>query len=487
VPKTLDEAKLRGSQGQPDLPLIVDLDGTLIRTDLLVECLYQLVKDRPILLFALPFWLLRGKAYFKKQVASRVPVDPSLLPYNEAFLQYLRGEFERGRTLILATASFRTAATRVSTYLGLFSEVLATDETINLSGRHKLRRILEIYPERGFDYAGNARPDLHVFASARNAILVDPEPGVLAATRKLAPVQHLFQGPAAGFKVYFKAIRAYQWVKNILLFVPLLTAHQWTNLSLVERDIFGFLAFSLCASGGYLFNDLLDLPSDRNHPRKRHRPLASGQLSILTGSVLMVLLPLAGLIIAGVLAPMFGVMVLLYLMLSVAYTVHLKGYVLIDVLVLATLYTLRIIAGAEAVHVRLSFWLLAFSVFLFFSLALIKRTSELRLISENGSAAAKGRDYNVSDLSCLRDMGIASGYLTIPVVALYVNSPEVVALYTRPQFLWLTCIGLFYWISRLWLKTGRGEMTDDPIVFALKDSGSRYVALAMALVIGCAL
>lgn len=485
--KTLDEAKLQGSQAQTDVPLIVDLDGTLIRTDLLVECLYQLVKERPILLFALPFWLVRGKAYFKKQVSSRVPINPSVLPYHEAFLQYLRAEFERGRTLILATASFRTAAARVSAHLGLFSEVLATDENVNLSGPRKLERILGMYPRGGFDYAGNAKPDLHIFASARNAILVDPEPGVLAATRKLAPVQHVFQGSTAGLKVYFKAIRAYQWVKNILLFVPLLTSHQWTNFSLVERDVFGFLAFSLCASGGYLFNDLLDLPADRHHPRKRHRPLASGQLSILTGSALMLLLPLAGLLIAGFLGPVFGLMALLYLVLSVSYTVHLKGYVLIDVLVLAALYTLRIVAGAEIIHVRLSFWLLAFSVFLFFSLALIKRTSELSLLSANGSGSASGRDYHVSDLSSLRDMGIASGYLTILVVALYVNSPEVAALYRRPQVLWLTCIGLFYWISRLWLKTGRGEMTDDPIVFALKDSGSRYIALAMALVIACAM
>lgn len=468
---------------EPEIPLVVDLDGALIKTDLLLEGSYAMIKENPLLILRLPSWLLRGKVYFKDQVAKRVRINVRSLPYHADFLEYLRKESSRGRKLILATASVKKLAESVSNHLGIFSDVLASADKINLSGREKLKVLLERYGEKGFDYAGNARPDLHIFPHARNAILVNPASGVLSAARKTSNLEQLFNSGNGNALVYFKAARTYQWVKNLLLFVPLTTSHNWNNSSAIASVVLGFVSFSLCASGGYIFNDLFDLAADRNHPRKRHRPFANGDIPIWNGSALMLVFQVIGLSIAFALNRNFFALLVVYLLINFAYTFHLKTFVLIDVLVLAGLYTLRIISGSILANVPLSFWLLAFSIFLFFSLALVKRCSELLTLSKNNSESAHGRDYNVSDMGYLREMGIASGYLAILIVAFYINSSDVALLYSRPKMLWMVCPALFYWISRIWLKTGRGEMVDDPIVFAIKDKGSRIVLEAILFII----
>ena len=468
---------------QSKLPLIIDLDGTLIKSDLLYESFYALLKRNPFMIFIIPFWLVKGKAYLKYQIAARVDIDVNLLPYNKDFLDYLYIEHRKGRELILATAASKTLAQDVARHLDIFSNVLASDKDINLSSKQKLKLLFAMYGEKGFDYAGNAKADLDIFPYALNAILVNPRKSVLKKAKESSRVQKVFGDRGNSFILYLKAVRVYQWLKNILLFVPLFTAHEWHNIPMIINGIAGFMAFSLCASGGYLFNDFLDLPSDRIHPRKRNRTLASGDISLMAGSVIMLVLPLIGLAIAAFMNWKFFGILIVYLTLTLAYTIYLKAYVLIDVLVLAGLYTIRVIAGGEAMNVTPSFWLIAFSIFIFYSLALVKRCSELFTLDKIGSERAKGRDYHVSDLGYLHVMGIASGYLSIIVVALYINSPDVLKLYYRPRVLWLLCPLLLHWISRLWLKTGRGEMTDDPIMFAMRDRVCQCIVFAAAVII----
>lgn len=466
------------------IPLIVDLDGTLVKSDLLLEGIYAAIhRGFPRVVFLLPLWFLRGKAFLKTQIARHGNVNIAALPYNRPFLAYLKEEFSNGRKIVLATAAARLYADRVAEHIGIFSEVFATGQQTNLSGKKKSDLLCQQYGSKGFDYCGNGWPDTHIFPHARRSILVNAPRMVINAARKVSRVEKVFDDRKHNLYQYIKACRVYQWSKNFLLFIPLITSHQWGAPDILLRVGLGFISFGLCASGGYLFNDLLDLSADRGHPRKRNRPLASGEISIWSASWMMVFMQTAGLIAAAMLNLDFFLLLALYCVISLAYTFYFKIYVLIDVLILAGLYTLRILAGAALAEVSLSFWLFAFSIFLFFSLALIKRCSELFNLSKTSAERTKRRDYTVGDFETLREMGIASGYLAILIAAFYINSPDVTALYSRPRILWLGCPVLFYWISRLWLKTNRGEMLDDPIIFSIKDKGSRVVGLAAFLII----
>jgi 4-hydroxybenzoate polyprenyltransferase len=465
------------------IPLVVDLDGTLIRSDLLLESFYAMIKANFLSIVWVPFWFLYGKAYLKLQIAQRSHIDVKTLPYQSDFLDYLRHQHSKGTPIVLATASARKFADMIAKYLGIFSEVYATDGKMNISGKNKLKILLERYGEKGFDYAGNGRPDLEIFPHARNTILVNPSPTVPQAAQKTAHVEQIFDNRKTDPRTYLKAIRVHQWIKNILLFVPLLTSHQWNNPVLIVNLVLGFISLSLCASGVYLLNDLLDLNADRSHIRKKTRPLASGELSVWSGSAWMLFLQAVGLWLASTLNIQFFILMVLYCAITLSYTFLLKTYVLIDVLVLAGLYTLRVVAGCVLADAPLSFWLFAFSIFVFFSLALVKRCSELINLAKNKTEYAAGRDYNVSDIEYLREMGIASGYMAILIFALYINSPSVSEHYSHPQVLWMICPALFYWVSRIWLKTGRGEMADDPIVFSIKDRGSQFVAVCMLIII----
>lgn len=467
-------------------PLVVDLDGTLIKTDLLLENFYVEIKQNPRSFFLIPGWLAKGRAFLKETLASRAQLNVQTLPYNNSFLFFLREQYAQGRPLILATASHISFAQNIADYLGIFQEVLASSGQVNLKGKRKLKVLLEKFGEKNFDYAGNDAADLHIFPHARRSILVNPDSSTLRRARKTAEVEQVFTDPqnCSLFKL-FKAMRVYQWVKNILLLIPLLTSHEWNEIGNFWALTLGFVSFGFCASGGYIFNDLLDLWADRGHPRKKNRPFASGEISILEGTILMGLLQTLGLTLAALVNTPFFFTVLIYSVISLSYTFLFKTYALIDVLILASLYTIRVIAGALLIDVPLSFWLLAFCVFIFFSLALVKRCSELISLSRNRTDFEKtiGRDYYVSDIAYLKDMGIASGYLAILIVAFYINSSNVMTLYARPTVLWLLCPVLFYWISRLWLKTGRGEMHDDPIIFSVRDRGSRVAVAMMAVII----
>jgi len=481
-PRGREHAAMDDAAGEP--PLFVDLDGTLIKSDLLIESFFALAMQDPWSLLLAPFWLLNGKANLKKKIAERVDLDPELLPFNPAFLDFLRDEAGKGRTLILATASDQRLARVVADHLGIFQDVLASDGRSNMAGERKLQAILGASAQGRFDYAGNSMVDLKIWPHAREAILVGPDSGVEEAARRLARVGQVFDNRRRGPLPYLKAMRVHQWLKNLLVFVPMLTtAHAWGSSAAIVQSLQAFVAFGLCASSVYLLNDLLDLPSDRAHPRKRMRPFAAGDIPLLHGLWLMPALLAGGLAVAATLPKMFIASLLAYLAIALAYSFHLKSYVLIDVLVLAVLYTLRVIGGAFAISSAPTFWLLAFSMCIFLSLSLVKRCSELITLARIDRPKASGRDYNANDLAYLTSMGTASGYMSVLVLALFINSPDVAARYAHLEVLWLLCPLVLYWVSRLWVKTGRGEMEDDPIIFTLKDRGSRYVIFTCILVV----
>lgn len=461
--------------------LCVDLDGTLLRSDILYESLLALLARNPLYLFLIPFWLLGGKAAVKRQLASRVTLPAETLPYDERVLEILRSTTQRPR--VLCTASDQLLVQPIADHLGLFDEVIASDGQTNLSGRNKGDALAQRFGERGFDYMGNGRVDLLVWARAGGAIVVNNGAQLARdAGRQTEVLAHL-PSQNGGLMTWIKALRVYQWLKNLLVLVPLLTAHRFLDpASLVDAGI-AFLAFGLCASGVYLLNDLLDLTPDRMHPRKRKRPFAAGTLPLLHGLLVAPLITLMGFALALLCSVEFTVVLLCYYVMTLSYSLQLKRIVMIDVVLLAALYTVRIIGGTVAIGSELSFWLLAFSMFVFLSLAMLKRYTELASALANGKQLAQGRGYSVADLPLVQSLGAAAGYIGVLVFALYINSPESLELYRHPKVLWLLCPMLLYWISRMWIVAHRGNMHDDPIVFAATDRGSQVVISLCVLIV----
>lgn len=464
-------------------PLCVDLDGTLIHSDLLLETFLFLIKRNPLYLFLIPVWLLRGKASLKEEIARRVSLNASLLPYNQELLTWLTTQQEAGRAIWLCTASNHRLADLVAAHLKIFEGVLASSDERNLSGHNKSALLIEKFGDKGFDYCGNHHVDLAIWKNSQGAIVVNGHGKLAQAAERLTEVKGTFPKKSGLIKLILKSLRLHQWAKNILVFVPLATAHQLGNPISVQHAIMAFFAFGLCASPVYLMNDMLDLEADRQHPNKRRRPFASGDLSLMAGFILVPMLLLGTILIASHLPMMFWLVLGSYFCVTVAYSFFLKNLVLIDTITLAGLYTIRIVAGAMAITVTLSFWLLLFSVFLFFSLALVKRYAELLTTQKLGGLKVIGRGYHVDDLPILQSLGTASGYLAVLVMALYINSPDVESLYSNPRRIWFLCVLILFWISRIWLKTHRGDMHEDPVVFALKDRISLMIGILAAITV----
>jgi 4-hydroxybenzoate polyprenyltransferase len=470
-------------------PLCVDLDGTLIRSDLLLESLVLLVKRNPLYLFLAVFWLLRGgKAGLKAQIATRITLNPAALPYNQELLAWLKSERAQGRELWLCTASNEKLVALVAQHVGLFDGVLASDAHNNLAGERKAELLVERFGQGGFDYCGNESRDMAVWRRARGAIVVNASPAVERQVRTgPATVGRTIAPTSNRLRAMIRALRPHQWAKNVLVLVPLLAAHQLGDLEALARVLLGLAAFCLCASSVYLLNDMLDLEADRAHARKSKRPFAAGDLSLATGFVLVLSLFCGAALISAFLPEKFLLALTAYYVLTVAYSFMLKRMLLIDAVALAGLYTLRIIAGAGAAMVPLSFWMLLFAVFLFLSLAFVKRYAELDALRRQQRLHAVGRGYHVADLSVLQGFGTAAGYLSVLVLALYINSVDIQPLYHRPKVIWTLCVLLLYWISRVWMTAHRGGMHDDPVVYALKDRISLLLGLAAAITIAIAI
>lgn len=465
-----------------DLPLVVDLDGTLTVTDTLIESVIRAIKCDPINLLRLPFWLAASRSEFKAKIAERVEFQVETLPYRTALLKYLEMEKKRGRTIVLATAAHHSIAARVSAHLGLFDQVLATSGDVNLKGGAKLGRIRERVGEY-FVYAGDSKADLPIWSAAQGAVLAGVAPAVSDVVRKDVRIELEFPVDRVSWMTWGKAVRLHQWLKNVLLFVPLLTAFAFLDVGKLMTLAMAFLSLSLGASATYIGNDLWDLDNDRRHPRKKHRPFASGALPISHGLVCAALFLALSLLLAFAVSPAFMGVVLLYLALTTAYSWYLKSRVLLDVILLSLLYTLRIVAGAVAADVPISHWLLAFSVFSFFSLALIKRCSELVSLRKSDIHRPAGRDYRIGDLEVLWPLGISASLAAVVVFGLFVNAPETSMRYAIPHLLWIVQIGLIYLFGRLWLTTVRGEMHDDPIVHLIENRASRNTLLAIVAIV----
>ncbi len=462
-----------------NIALCIDCDGTLLRTDLLHESVLLLLKQAPWALFLLPFWLARGKVYLKERVAERVRFDWGTLPFNEEVLALIKNARAEGRAVVLATASPSMWADGIAAHLGLFDQVVATGGGVNLSGERKARRLVEMFGARNFDYAGNGRSDLPVWRESRAAVVVSSDTALVKAAKSMGDVSLVVPVLPAGPLTFLKALRIHQWLKNLLVFVPLLAAHKVLGLDGIASAGVAFLAFSLCASAVYVINDLLDLESDRQHIRKRNRPFAAALIPVWQGVLLVPVLLVGAVALCAYLPAAFAVVLLGYFVMTLAYSLRLKRQVIVDVMLLAALYTMRIIAGAAATAVTPSFWLLAFSMFIFLSLAVVKRYSELYVTLQQQKSTAAGRGYWVTDLPVLASIGASAGMAAVMVLALYINDAETIKLYPAKMWLWLVPPLMLYWISRVWMKTCRGEIDDDPVIFAIKDWQSLVVGVLL--------
>ncbi|WP_296944467.1 UbiA family prenyltransferase [uncultured Massilia sp.] len=461
-----------------NVPLVVDLDGTLIFSDLLWESIVLFLKRHLLQAWILPFWLLRGKAGFKHAVSGGVELDPAALPYDAALLEFIRRERDGGREIVLATGAETRLARLVANHVGLFDRVLATDPGVNFTAHNKARALAAQYGEGGYDYIGNSTADLPVWLGSRNAYSVTHQPFKLADGRVTSQLGTRRGGIA---RALLKALRPRQWMKNLLVFLPMVAGHA-LDAGTFGAALFAFLAFSMCASSAYLLNDALDAQDDRLHPTKRHRPIANGTLPLGLAMVASPLLAGAALALCAWYSPLLLLAVGVYFVTTVAYSVYLKRLMMVDIVVLALLYTLRVLGGSAATGIAPSFWMLAFSFFLFLSLALLKRHSELANLARAGKEKTRGRGYTTADHLPIGIMGVNAAFVAIMVFMLYFNSDNVLVLYARPHWLFGTLPLLAFWLGRLWILSFRGEVNEDPVLYVSKDKTSLAVlALCAAL------
>lgn len=463
-----------------EIALFVDLDGTLIATDTFFESIVLLLKSYPLKTFSLILWMFKGKAYLKDKIAQHKTPKASLLPYREEVLAFIKKEKGKGRKVYLLTAANQKIANKVANHLGCFAGAFGSNDKINLSGEQKLKRVYQIVGKAQFDYIGDSKVDIPIWKKSNEIIMVNPNTVVINKFKKSKNVQLIKPSRhKTNLKIMIKGMRVHQWAKNSLLFLPIIMAHQFTDVNLLITVLWAFISFSLCASAVYILNDLIDIETDREHPTKKKRPLASGLMSVKTAAVLIFLLLLTSVFISiKMLSAAFLIILIIYMISTTAYSIILKQIMLIDVIILGGLYTLRIVAGSIASRVDVSSWLLVFSMFFFLSLAFMKRYADLILMKQNNYEEIAGRGYHIDDLDLVQKSGITSGFVAMLVLALYINSDHVIELYKSPILIWFMIPVLFYWLMRMWMVTNRGEMTNDPINYAIRDR-TTYVAMTI--------
>ncbi len=464
------------------LPLCVDLDGTLVKSDTLVDSLLVLLRTRPALVFRLPGRLLHGKAAFKAFLSESISLDVAHLPYNRKLLQFLHEEHAKGRPIYLATGADQELARRVADHLGIFTAVLGSDGATNLTGANKLLRLRNRLHSAAFDYISNDVADLPLLAHASQPMVANPSLGLRIAmrVRGIRPSRE-FKVSTHPFRSLLKAVRIHQWAKNLLIFVPLLLSHALSIAKLLTA-LEAFCCFSLTASAAYIVNDLLDIDADRRHAQKQLRPFATGNLSAITGILIVVIFSLAGLVGAKLLPGCFFAWLLVYLATTLTYSTYLKRIALVDVLTLSVLYILRLLAGGAVTQTPISHWLAGFSMFLFLSLAMVKRFSELENLRARGLPARNSRGYLLADMDQLRSFGTASAYAAVVVFAIYISALDVIKLYRQPRLLWLIVPLMILWLNRVWLLASRGELDEDPVAFALTDRMSLLIGAAVSVI-----
>jgi 4-hydroxybenzoate polyprenyltransferase len=376
----------------------------------------------------------------------------------------------------------------VAEHLGVFDHVLASDGTSNLSGPRKLAAIRTDAAGQPFCYIGNDPVDVTVWEGAQSAIVVSNSKSLRRRAREVTHVEAEVEVPRVGLRDILYGIRLHQWLKNLLVFVPLLPIMDEATPAMLLAALSMFFAFGLCASAIYLFNDLLDLDADRQHHRKKHRPIASGVMPIPLAIGLALALISASAVLAALTLPLAaGATLAGYVLLTCAYSTWLKRRMLVDVFALASLYTVRLLAGTAATQVEGSFWLFGFSMFMFLSLALVKRYVEIGELRSSGRTRIQGRAYTADDRVFVLASGLTAGQLSILTLSLYLNEPFVAQRYRHPFVLWLLCPLLLYWLIRIWLKGHRGQLHDDPVVFAATDRISRIILVASVALVYLAL
>ncbi len=461
------------NMGAAKTPLIVDLDGTLTAADVSLEAFVRFARAAMFGFFKLILWIAMGRSLAKAMVARAMPLDADSLPFRPEVLAMVEKAKAEGRMTILASASHRRNVERVARQTGLFDAVIGSSAKANLKGTAKLAAIRSVIGGGPFDYIGDSRADRPIWAAARHGFSCGHVPAASSVERITPPAPPLW-------RTVLKSLRPHQWAKNLLVFVPLVTAGQLFSISADLRALLAAILFSLVASAIYQVNDILDIDADRTHETKRNRPLAAGTLSIpfaaILASVMLAMATAASLLVLG---PKFTLILFIYLVLTLAYSFRLKAAMIIDVITLAALYTIRIIAGAEAIDVYLSSWLFLFSIFFFLSLGYLKRYTELATATEP-SRLLKGRGYVASDLQIVAMSGVSTGMVSILVMALFIDDPDNLAVYAEPALLWLLPLALLYWINRIWMMAQRGQVDGDPVSFAVRDPRSLAIGASMA-------
>ena len=465
------------------LPLVLDVDNALLRTDLLHECAIAFVKANPLRIFLLLWWLWQGKALLKRKLAQQVQLDFAALPVNQQLEDYAAGEHASGRTVCLATAADELLAIRLSQRFAFVDFVLASDGHRNLKGRAKADALDARFPD-GFVYAADSRSDLHIWRKAQAIILVNASAWTSRAARALdKPVEAVFTHPPLGLRGWLKALRVHQWAKNVLIFIPLVLSGLFTDLDAWRAAGLAFVALSLMASATYLVNDIWDIEDDRRHWSKRNRPLASGRMSLKQAALVAPAALVASLVLGAMIGPAVFAVLLAYAVLTLGYSFAFKRKPILDTFILATLFTLRLVLGIAAVGVTTSPWLLVFSMFLFTSLSFAKRLTEvLRFAEKSPDIGEKisGRGYFVMDTPFILGMGVSSGMASILIMVLYLTQDAfLVDFYANAVWLWGIPPMLFLWLSRIWMIAQRGELMDDPVVFATRDPKSLMLCAAV--------
>ncbi|MEZ4820426.1 MAG: UbiA family prenyltransferase [Bdellovibrionota bacterium] len=472
-------------EDHPHLPLCVDLDGTLIKTDLLIESIVIFLKQSPWKGFYLLLWLFRGKSYLKYQLSIHVVLRPDLLPYHQDVLELIKTRRMQGGKAFLCSASNESVVEQVAQYLGVFNGVYGSSKTLNVKAKVKADQLVKTFGEKKFDYVGNEACDYEVFKKAQHAFFVTDS---RSKERKIAVKGIVFEKVFYlnhHVKMYIKLLRVHHWAKNVLVFLPILLSHQITNPVLFGKAFLSFILISLLASGTYVLNDILDLDADRSHRIKKNRPLAIGAISLVKGAAIACLLTLLSGLGGFFFAPKILIFLVSYFVVTVSYSLWCKKIVMLDVLILAFLHTVRIIMGAVVIGETVSEWLFSFSIFLFCSLGFVKRYSEIyhkeRSAISQENTQVPGRGYIYGDLYVIQMLGIGLGGCSILIFVLYISSETVKNLYQVNYWLWLVAPVLLYWLGRLWILTSRGEVNEDPILFSIKDK-MNYALLAIIIV-----
>lgn len=465
------------------LPLYVDLDGTLIKSDLLLESLFLLIKKNFFLLALVPFWLIRGRAYLKSQLSTRVNIPIKILPINDEFLEFLHGEKLAGRSLFLISGSNEKEVKKVALEIGIFDACYGSSNTVNLRSRAKLKRIMELTGSSDFAYAGNSSDDLAVWDKAKEVMMVNcPRSLSKRLQREESEVQY-FDVQESVLKNFWSAMRPHQWLKNGLILLPLILSHQLAATNLLLATIIAFISFSLCASSVYLLNDLLDLNNDRQHRTKKKRPFAAGELPLSFGLAGVPGLLLSSILIALFLPLQFLEVLAVYWLTTTLYSIWLKKLFFFDVITLASLYAIRIISGSAAIGVVTTSWLLGFSFSLFLSLAMVKRFTEVKNLKTSGKKSVEGRAYNQSHLRMLSILGGIAGLVSVLVFTIYISVADTTQLYNSPTVLWLICPLLVFLLARIWLFAHAGKLDEDPVLFAISDRSSQFVGTLIGILL----